>query len=49
MSNEWKETVRKLYDLLTLDQDYGVIAQALDLIEKRHHDYFCEGKPPLPD
>jgi len=39
----WKETVRDIYDAL-LHSDCTKI-MILNIIENRHHDYFCKGKP----
>jgi len=42
----WRETVRDLFDLLITKRDALSHSERrmLDVIEKRHHDYFCEGK-----
>ena len=44
--NPWKETVRGIFDMLVLstEQASDLECRILDLIESRHHDYFCEGK-----
>lgn len=45
-SDEWKETVRDIFDTLMLHP--GALTEVerriLDWIQLRHHDYFCEGK-----
>lgn len=41
--NEWKETVRDIYDHAHFRSDNSAFAgQIIALIEKRHRDYFCE-------
>jgi hypothetical protein len=42
----WKETVRGIYDLLMLstEQASDLECRILDLIESRHHGFFCVGK-----
>lgn len=43
--NEWKETVRDIFDHAHFRGDNsGFARQIIALIEKRHHDYFCGGK-----
>ena len=55
--NPWQETVRSIFDMLMLstEQASELECRILDLIESRHHDYFCVGMAkagttqPLPE
>lgn len=46
IENPWKETVRDIFDALIRMQRQRtkIERHILELIEDRHHDYFCEGK-----
>lgn len=44
-TNEWKETVREIYDMLQFSKHtdaYDLKDDLINLIESRHHSYFCE-------
>jgi hypothetical protein len=44
--NEWRETVRDIFDMLVLSRvDLTPLEnRILERIQSRHHSYFCEGK-----
>ncbi len=44
--NEWRETVRNIFDMLVLSRGSmsPLEARMLAEIKGRHHDYFCGGK-----
>lgn len=53
-ADSWKQTVRNIFDKVLLSKN-GMFAgnplasEILEIIEQRHHAYFCEGEPMEAD